>query len=458
MKNKFQLLQSTVIRVMLLLSSSAFLGACEDFLDVKPDQSLVVPTTFADVQGLLDNTSVFNVQPILPLISAEEMWISDQGFDALTNPIEQATYTWQEDPFLGGFGGDWVNSYRQVFYANVALEALEKYQGSDLETYETLLGSALFLRAYAYSQLVVQFAPPYQKNGGNEAQLGIVLKETADINEVITRSSLEETYDKIISDLLQAVDLLPVRNEPKTRPSKVAALGLLARVYLSTFQYELAADASMEALASYPERLNWNDLNVNAPRPFTRFDSETVFYSVLASLTFPISNEVVVDSVLLDQYEVNDLRLPSFFDTRPGGQSVYTGKISGDTRNFGGISVGELYLNAMEGLARTGQNEQALQLLNEFLSFRYESSSWNPIDQLDSQELIARILKERRKELIGRGIRWSDLRRLNQEESPVTLKRIVKGQTYELLPNSLRYTFPIPVDEINQSGIAQNPR
>ncbi|MHA7129245.1 RagB/SusD family nutrient uptake outer membrane protein [Algoriphagus namhaensis] len=458
MKNISKRLKSTAFRLLGLMGIAAILCGCEEFLDVKPDQSLVVPTTLDDVRGLLDNTNVFNVQPVLPLISAEEMWISDQGFDALTNPIEQATYTWQEDPFLGGFGGDWVNPYRQVFYANVALEALEKYQGSDLETYETLLGSALFLRAYAYSQLAVQFAPPYQKNGGNEGLLGIVLKETADINQAITRSSLQETYNKIISDLLRAVDLLPIRNEPKTRPSKAAALGLLARVYLSTFQYELAAKASIQALSSYPERLNWNDLNVNAPRPFTRFDSETVFYSVLASLTFPISNEVVVDSVLLDQFEVNDLRLPSFFDARPDGLSVYTGKISGDTRNFGGISVGELYLNAMEGLARTGQNEQALQLLNEFLSLRYESSSWMPIDQLDNEELISRILEERRKELIGRGIRWSDLRRLNQEEAPVTLRRIVKGQSFELLPNSLRYTFPIPIDEINQSGITQNPR
>lgn len=444
--------------MLFLISYGILLGSCDDFLEVKPEQSLVVPTTLDDVLGLLDNTNVFNVQPVLPLISAEEMWISDQGFDGLSNPIEQATYTWQEDPFLGGFGGDWVSPYQQVFYANVALEVLNNYEGNKNEDYENLLGSALFYRAYAYSQLVVQFAPPYRKEGGNEAVLGIVLKESADINEVVSRSSLQETYDQLFRDLQLAVDLLPEQIEPKTRPTKAAALGLLSRLYLSTFQYESAAETALQSLALYTDRLNWNDLNVNGPRPFTRFDKETVFYSVLASFTFPISNEVAVDSLLLDLYENGDLRLPSFFDKVAGGRSVYTGKISGDTRNFGGISVGELYLNAMEGLAKTGEADRALELLNEFLSFRYATSIWKPIAELDGEALLARIIEERRKELIGRGIRWTDLRRLNQENQPITLRRTVKGQSYELLPNSLRYTFPIPIDEINQSGIAQNPR
>jgi hypothetical protein len=458
MKNKTKRLKSNIFQILLLTTTGVFLYGCEDFLEVKPDQSLVVPTTLEDVRGLLDNTNIFNVQPVLPYISAEEMWISDEGFDALNNPIEQATYTWQEDPFLGGFGGDWVRPYQQVFYANVALDVLDKYNGEKDGEYEALMGTALFLRAYAYAQLTVQFAPPFRKEGGNESQLGIVLKETADINEEVFRSTLQQTYEQMIGDLIMAVDLLPTQIEPKTRPTKAAALGVLSRLYLSSFQYESAAESAVQALGLYSDRLNWNDLDVNAPRPFTRFDGETVFYSVLAGLSFPISNEVAVDSLLLDLYEPEDLRFPSFFDSIPDGRLVYTGKISGDFRNFGGISVGELYLNAMEGLARTGDTDRALQLLNEFLSFRYLAEDWAPIQIDDGELLLKRILQERRKELIGRGIRWSDLRRLNQEEEAVTLRRIVKGQAFELLPNSLRYTFPIPVDEINQSGIVQNPR
>ncbi|MDE0561971.1 RagB/SusD family nutrient uptake outer membrane protein, partial [Algoriphagus sp. NF] len=157
-------------------------------------------------------------------------------------------------------------------------------------------------------------------------------------------------------------------------------------------------------------------------------------------------------------YEEHDLRLRAYFTEASNGEFNYTGKLSGATQNFGGISVGELYLNAAEGNLRSGQTAPALELLNEFLALRYDAANWVPLNFTDSSELLDRILEERRKELIGRGIRWVDLRRLNQEENPITLIRKVKGQQYELLPNSLRYTFPIPQEEITRSGIAQNPR
>lgn len=99
MSNNFKLITSIIQKGWFTVFLIVILASCEDFLDAKPDQSLVVPTTLADVQGLLDNTNVFNVQPVLPMLSSEEMWISDEGFNALGDPIEQATYTWQEDPF-----------------------------------------------------------------------------------------------------------------------------------------------------------------------------------------------------------------------------------------------------------------------------------------------------------------------------------------------------------------------
>jgi len=68
-------------------------------------------------------------------------------------------------------------------------------------------------------------------------------------------------------------------------------------------------------------------------------------------------------------------------------------------------------------------------------------------------------LKERRKELLFRGLRWTDLRRLNLDPRfAVTLARNVSGQIYSLPPEDPRYAWPIPDDEIQASGIPQNPR
>ncbi|MNL77641.1 hypothetical protein D3C87_2038720 [compost metagenome] len=69
------------------------------------------------------------------------------------------------------------------------------------------------------------------------------------------------------------------------------------------------------------------------------------------------------------------------------------------------------------------------------------------------------ILEQRRKELIFRGRRWADLKRLNKE--PRFAKKIVRvldGETYSLEPNSLKYAIKIPQIVIEQSGITQNIR
>jgi len=70
------------------------------------------------------------------------------------------------------------------------------------------------------------------------------------------------------------------------------------------------------------------------------------------------------------------------------------------------------------------------------------------------------ILAERRKELVMRGTRWSDLRRLNKEARfQKTIQRTsADGQVYVLQPNSNLYTWQIPQRDIILSSIEQNPR
>ncbi len=68
------------------------------------------------------------------------------------------------------------------------------------------------------------------------------------------------------------------------------------------------------------------------------------------------------------------------------------------------------------------------------------------------------ILTERRKELLFRALRWTDLRRLNKEaEFRDTLYRFINGKKYQLLPGSDRYTLQIDRNTISISGIQQNP-
>lgn len=445
------------IRYALLLTP--MLWSCEGFLDPKPDQSLLVPTTLDDMQALLDNNVVMNSHGNLSSISSGEFWTTNEGYSGTASLTVKAAYIWLEDLFPQGSSQDWNGPYQMVFYSNVVLDALDKLTGEPTARYNQIKGSALFFRAFAYYQLLQEFAPPFQQGGGNESLPGIVLRSSADVNLPSQRASLADSYTQVITDLTEARNILPDFVEFKTRPSKAAANSLLARVYLFTFQYDKAAEASELALTQYTDRLDLNRINVNAARPFLRFNDETIFYSQVLSVPFFSSNLTFVDSVLMKTYPVGDLRIPAYFDTRPVGRFSMTGHHSNSVQLFGGMSVGENQLIAAESHARLGNTSQALIHLNALRRTRVATAQYTPITTTDSGQLLNQVLEERRRELIGRGLRWSDLRRLNQQSGRAeTLTRKIGDTEYTLIPNSTAYVFPIPIQEIIRSGIPQNIR
>jgi hypothetical protein len=80
-----------------------------------------------------------------------------------------------------------------------------------------------------------------------------------------------------------------------------------------------------------------------------------------------------------------------------------------------------------------------------------------PITVSDPTELLGIILVERRKELLFRGTRLTDLKRLNQDSRfAVTLKRKLNGTLYELSPNDNRYIAQLP-KIVTDFGVKQNP-
>ncbi|WPR77692.1 RagB/SusD family nutrient uptake outer membrane protein [Algoriphagus sp. NG3] len=429
---------------------------CTDYLDPKPNDSMVVPSSVEDIRSLLDNINVFNKQPVLTIHSGDEFFATEAGVASLSDS-EMGAYLWLDDTFQGEPSYDWAVPYQQVFYANVALAALDNL-GEASPYSESLRGEALFHRAHAYYHLLQQFAPAYRKKGGNEQLPGIVLKDSPDVNEPATRSNLLKCYRQVIEDLNEAVLLLPDYQLPKTRPSKASAFGMLGRVYLQIFEFALAAESAQKALDYYPERQDFNTIDVNSTRPFVQFGEETVFYSEAVTVSYLYSSQVFVDTVLIKEYAEGDLRLPAYYDEADSGMFLHRGRLTGNVLVFGGLSTGEMELIAAEGYARTGEEEKAREFLNQLVRRRIKPENLTEIEAT-GEALMKTILLERKKELIGRGLRWPDLRRLNQESNyEVTINRIKDGQVITLEPNSSKYVFPIPQEEIVASGIQQNER
>lgn len=447
---------------MLALLLTVF--GCEGFLDEKPSKDLVVPQTVSELQGLLDNTNfLMNDSPALIFNGTDDFWTTDQGFQSFNSIPNQNSYVWEDEIFDTPQSSDWLISYRQVFYANVVLEeAMGISPGTAIlrKERDELIGRALFMRAKAFFDLAGQFSPVFQTGTAGNT-LGIVIRTSPKITDKQGRSSLQETYNQILGDLNEAVGLLPETALFPTRPTKAAGQALLARVYLSMSDYEMANQWAKASLESGAELLDFNKVIPSGNFSFAPFNSETLYYSVMNAQLFHFSNLTFVDQGLYESYDPQDLRKGLFY-RKPTASAlgyVFKGSFSGDNTLFSGLSTGELFLILAETEIRLGRTAEGLGYLNDLMEKRYKAGVFQPWSGLDQSEALNLVLKERRKELAFRGLRWYDLRRLNQEPALAkTLSRTVKGIEYSLPPNSPRYVFPIPQDELELNGLEPNIR
>ena len=132
----------------------------------------------------------------------------------------------------------WDNYYGLVEPANILIQNIPQYYNQSSPTYNTRLGEAHFLRAYAYFELVKQF-------GG----VPLKLAPSTSAETYFTRNSAEEIYTQVISDFGEAYRLLPDKGESIGRINKYAAAHFLAKAHLFRAS-ELYSDWNSNYVAS----------------------------------------------------------------------------------------------------------------------------------------------------------------------------------------------------------------
>lgn len=438
--------------------SGLFFTAChKEFLDERSSKSLVVPETLQDYQALLDNTGIMNVQ-------GHSTVVMDGDFESVESALAgqaamtRNSYLWKVDIYENLLTApSWSYPYRQILPTNVVIEGLAKIRpGADTQAeYNAILGSSYFYRAFAFHELAVLFTAPYQESIADNSP-GLPLKLSADVTQIVQRSTLRATYEQIISDLDKAIDLLPDKQSAISRPIKAAAYAELARVYLNMGQYELALSNAEEALKLRNELLDYRKTTISTSRtfahPFTTSNPEILFY---ARDNFGANNSstFLVSQDLYNSYATSDLRKTRFFTSARRFIGTYTGL----SQSLCGLTTREVYLIAAECEARANKTNEALEYLNTLCAKRYDSS-FIPYQSTDAEQVLNWVLEERRKELVTVR-RWEDLRRLNLDSRfAQTLTRTYSGEIYSLPPNSSRYVLAIPQGEVNESGIKQNER
>jgi len=165
--------------------------------------------------------------------------------------------------------------------------------------------------------LVRIFGRPYPQNNGDNPGVPILREGLSDEEaETLSRSSVKDVYDFVISDLLQAAELM---NQPKNNSfaSKEVAYALLARVYLYK---EDQANA-----------IKYADLVINSNRYTLRQGSEYASYFRAQ----PDDNQETIFAIR--HTKVEDRAMSSI------GSMYFSGDVSGNPMGQGVSGWAEIY-------------------------------------------------------------------------------------------------------------------
>jgi tetratricopeptide (TPR) repeat protein len=341
----------------------------------------------------------------------------------------------------------WRDSYEVINTVNNILSALGKVKEADRARVE---GEALFLRGLMYFDLVRFFADQYQFGVAN-TQMGVplVLTPTGVLSETnfVSRNTVDEVYNQVITDLLAAASELPEDND--VYASSGAANALLARVYLQKGDYAKARDAANTVIGSDFYSLNTtyaavfnNDNNTSEDIFATQITSQDRFSSMTEFFSVPEFGGRDGDIEILDGhlglYSDGDKRLDLFFN---GNGSIECGKWNNQYGVINLIRLAEMYLIRAECNIRLSTNVGATPL--EDYNTIHTRAGLDPALTVT----LADILLERRLELAFEGFKIHDVRRLHQNVG--------------ILPyNDPKLLFPIPARELEANPklkTQQNP-
>lgn len=160
-----------------------------------------------------------------------EAWNQGGNIEAVLGPL--TNFTW--DSNLSFFSEVWQAPYAAIRDANMLIANIPNTSLSEAFR-NRVVAEATFIRGFSYTLLYNWFGP-----------VPIVTEETDEY--YLPKPTDEEFRAFIEKDLLSAAGALPVKQPDFGRASKGAALGVLAKFYLNTKQWQKAVDTAREIIS-----------------------------------------------------------------------------------------------------------------------------------------------------------------------------------------------------------------
>lgn len=241
---------------LLMLSLVFALTACNEWLDVMPDNRAEIDTA-EKVEKLLVSAYPENAYIMLSEISSDN--VDDFGEDSpYTERIYTQVYQWadvtetdNEDP-----KSVWGALYTAITNANQALVAIDEMgNGPELQASR---GEALIARAYNHFLLVNLFCQAYDPETA-DTDLGIPYmdKPETELNPKYERGTVADVYAAIEKDIKEG---LPLVNDagysvPKYHFNEKAAYTFASRFYLNYGKWDECIECANKALGASPAEL-----------------------------------------------------------------------------------------------------------------------------------------------------------------------------------------------------------
>lgn len=252
------------IFIYILAASSALFYSCSDsFFETSPSGDLTGSETYSttdNIDAVVNGTLRYLMENATsqdnPGYSAILLTQEVMGEDAIAR---DGVYGYRDSyPYKDPYDNTtrralffWTLQYKVIDNANNILDKIDAAQGTD-DDKKYLKGQAYALRAFVYLNLVVQYQFTYVKDKTAKA-VPIYTEPTVPTSVAKSKSTVEEVYNQVISDLTEAEKLLTgFTRSVKNRPNLNVVQGLFARTYLTMGNWALAAEYAEKARKGFP--------------------------------------------------------------------------------------------------------------------------------------------------------------------------------------------------------------
>jgi hypothetical protein len=501
-------MKSINIKIVSLLFLASLLTSCKKWVDYNPrddfriteldylrsesDYRTMAISVYTPIQWLNQVVPVGEIASDNAVSGGENASdvLSLQQIDDYTHTPVNSTLTelWQAS-YEGINRANYMHQYKASNLAGVAVDFAGK---------EALYGEVYFLRAYYYFTLVKVFGdvPLFV-----DKRLSLVESKT------LERSPAADVYKQIEIDLNNAIAVLPAVQVQKGRVTKYAAQALLGKVLLYQKKYDAAAAMLENVISSNAFSLVTDFASIflvtgeNGPESVFEIQySNTSPYYNWGGVTRGQGNLSVQQCGIRGLNGTAAMPYAAGWSTNLPTQNLANAYAAGDQRKNATILDIEAYKTAnpsfnityqvapykntglynQKYLPRKGQTSGQLELnyLNNYRTIRYadvllmaaeannKATAPNDTKAQTYLNLVRRrafgdnlhditstgaalyqaILDERRLELAMEGDRFFDLVRTGQAAAKITGFTAGKHEV-----------FPIPQEEVNISGLTQNP-